>query len=155
MFQTGRQAFEFALAGKATITVQSQKTEVRYTYSISASEDGNVWFVGLLAGPDNNADYAYVGIITAEHEFRLTKKSRLTEESTPVKAFRYTWNAISNQRLPNGVNVHHEGKCGRCNRKLTVPESIESGFGPECSQKMGMAVANANTIRASLNAKSA
>ena len=26
----------------------------------------------------------------------------------------------------------HEGRCGRCGRKLTVPESIEAGYGPEC-----------------------
>jgi hypothetical protein len=32
----------------------------------------------------------------------------------------------------NAVEFWHEGKCGRCNRKLTVPSSIESGFGPEC-----------------------
>jgi len=23
-------------------------------------------------------------------------------------------------------------RCGRCGRVLTVPESVESGFGPEC-----------------------
>jgi len=28
--------------------------------------------------------------------------------------------------------VFHEGACGRCGRTLTVPESIASGFGPEC-----------------------
>jgi hypothetical protein len=28
--------------------------------------------------------------------------------------------------------VWHEGSCARCGKKLTVPESIESGFGPEC-----------------------
>jgi hypothetical protein len=31
---------------------------------------------------------------------------------------------------------HHEGKCGRCGRLLTVPSSIESGIGPECSKIM-------------------
>ena len=25
-----------------------------------------------------------------------------------------------------------DGKCGRRNKTLTVPESVESGFGPEC-----------------------
>lgn len=35
------------------------------------------------------------------------------------------------------VEIWHEGKCGRCGRQLTVPESIESGFGPECVKMIG------------------
>jgi hypothetical protein len=38
----------------------------------------------------------------------------------------------------NGCEVYHEGRCGRCNRKLTVPESIETGLGPECASKLGL-----------------
>src|ERR1700675_3055956 len=33
------------------------------------------------------------------------------------------------------------GKCGRCGKPLTVPESIASGFGPDCREMMGMAAA--------------
>lgn len=33
------------------------------------------------------------------------------------------------------VEVWHKGKCGRCNRDLTTPESIANGFGPECLKK--------------------
>jgi predicted metal-dependent hydrolase len=40
------------------------------------------------------------------------------------------------ESLCPGFNVHHEGKCGRCGRLLTVPSSIESGIGPECSKIM-------------------
>ena len=32
------------------------------------------------------------------------------------------------------LEVWHEGRCGRCNRALTVPESIASGIGPECAK---------------------
>jgi len=31
-----------------------------------------------------------------------------------------------------GLNFFHEGKCGKCGRKLTTPESIKNGFGPTC-----------------------
>jgi hypothetical protein len=30
------------------------------------------------------------------------------------------------------LEVWHEGRCGRCGRALTVPESVERGIGPEC-----------------------
>lgn len=33
------------------------------------------------------------------------------------------------------LQVWHEGRCGRCGRKLTVPSSIETGLGPECAGK--------------------
>jgi hypothetical protein len=39
--------------------------------------------------------------------------------------------------MPDGVVIWHEGRCGRCGRRLTVPESIESGYGPECIGKIG------------------
>jgi hypothetical protein len=38
--------------------------------------------------------------------------------------------------LPKGLKVHHEGRCCRCGRKLTVPESIETGLGPECASRL-------------------
>jgi hypothetical protein len=47
-------------------------------------------------------------------------------------AFAWFWDRLRNGNLPEQVEVHHEGRCGRCGRALTVPESIESGFGPEC-----------------------
>lgn len=30
-----------------------------------------------------------------------------------------------------------EGKCGRCARRLTTPESVQLGFGPECAKLLG------------------
>jgi len=33
------------------------------------------------------------------------------------------------------LEIWHEGRCGRCNRKLTVPASIALGIGPECGQR--------------------
>ncbi|MGQ4872128.1 MAG: DUF6011 domain-containing protein, partial [Candidatus Thorarchaeota archaeon] len=38
--------------------------------------------------------------------------------------------SVYNVALPEKVRIWHEGKCGRCGRRLTVPESIESGYGP-------------------------
>jgi hypothetical protein len=42
-----------------------------------------------------------------------------------------------NQELPGGYKIHHEGRCGKCGRLLTVPESVETGIGPECAKRMG------------------
>lgn len=37
----------------------------------------------------------------------------------------------------NRMEYWHMGHCGRCNRALTVPESIINGIGPECAKKVG------------------
>jgi hypothetical protein len=39
-------------------------------------------------------------------------------------------------KMPN-LEIWHEGRCGRCGRKLTVPESIHNGYGPECIHLIG------------------
>ena len=53
------------------------------------------------------------------------------------KAFSWVHARLSsNMNLPESVVIHHENRCGRCGKRLTVPESIESGYGPECIKLM-------------------
>jgi hypothetical protein len=40
--------------------------------------------------------------------------------------------AEDEKRLTEQVTVFHEGRCGKCNRKLTDPTSIRIGLGPVC-----------------------
>jgi hypothetical protein len=51
-----------------------------------------------------------------------------------VKAFDWFFNnrVSCNTDLPESVEFFHEGRCGKCGRKLTTPESVTAGFGPEC-----------------------
>jgi hypothetical protein len=136
----------FALGGNATFTIVSVQTGTRFTYKVRASEDSSstgaaparagVFFVSLLTGDNNETNYSYLGIIPKDDPmtFRLTAKSRAGAEAASVKAFTWFWRQLSSGRLPANVECWHEGSCGRCGRKLTVPSSIESGFGPECIQ---------------------
>lgn len=96
-----------------------------------------VYFVGLLTGPDNESDYTYVGILDAENgRLVLTRKSKYTDNSNPVAWFRYVAaNLWKDTEMESDWTVHHEGRCGRCGRTLTVPASIESGIGPVCAGK--------------------
>jgi hypothetical protein len=124
----------FVLGGNAVFTIESVGTGTRFTYRVRASDTREVFFVSLLSGPDNAADYAYLGIIPKDDPmtFRLTAKSCAGEQAASVKAFKWFWRQVTAGRLPATVGVWHEGRCGRCGRTLTVPSSIESGFGPEC-----------------------
>jgi hypothetical protein len=132
----------FVLGGNATFTLVSEKTNARYTYRVRTSDDGKLWFVSYLTGANNETDYSYVGIIRANNgnapmlTLNLTKKSQLTDDSLPVRAFRYMLAALLKTAMPVNVQVWHEGRCGRCGRTLTVPSSIAVGIGPECQLRM-------------------
>ena len=63
---TALDAKRFALAGKSTLTLVSKRTGIRFTYRVSVSPDGQCHFVALLSGPDNEADYQYLGRISRD-----------------------------------------------------------------------------------------
>lgn len=133
---------DFITAGKAIFTVSNGKGE-HYTFRVTHKEaTGNypaTWFVALLTGPENTSDYTYMGMLNPqEGSVRLTRNSKFNEDSTPVRVIRWALGIVwKSGEFPTGYKLQHEGKCGRCGRTLTVPESIESGIGPECAKMMG------------------
>jgi hypothetical protein len=138
---TAHDVATFTLAGNATITLESEKTHHHFTYRVRRAEGtAKRWFVSLLNGPDNTANFVYVGLVdavTGQLAFRQTAKAKVSADAPSVRGFKYFWNAVSTERMPKDMIVRHEGKCGRCGRKLTVPESIDRGIGPECAGKLG------------------
>jgi hypothetical protein len=125
----------FILAGKALFTLRSP-SGTRFTYKVKKADEEQgktpVWFVSLLTGQDNETSYSYIGILTPTKEFRTTAKSKLTADSKPVVAFTWVLGRLVAAADLKGVEIWHSGKCGKCGKTLTVPQSIEQGFGPEC-----------------------
>lgn len=126
---------EFALAGNATITLESENTKNHFTYKITKSDDSdNLFFVKLLCGSDNETDYTYVGCYYKDNNyFHPCKKWKDLPKSVwppSMRAISFFFDRIDD--IPPKLHVYHEGRCGRCGRKLTTPESIRNGFGPEC-----------------------
>jgi hypothetical protein len=134
-FQTAKDALAFILAGNATITIRSEKTGQRFTYKIRKAKDGNIFFVSLMNGSDNESSFAYLGTIKNNH-YQHGRKSTIGQDEPSNKAFDWSFKQLTHDNIPTALKVWHEGSCGRCGRKLTVPESIESGIGPECSKKV-------------------
>ncbi len=130
----------FLLGGNAVATLESVRTGARYTYRVRAADDGGLHFVSVLTGADNEADYAYLGMIR-DDRFTHGRRANIGADAPSVRAFEWAWPRIAAGRVPDGLTVWHEGRCGRCNRKLTVPESIASGLGPESSGRLARAKA--------------
>tara|TARA_R110000772_G_scaffold66676_7_gene148385 strand:- start:4847 stop:5269 length:423 start_codon:yes stop_codon:yes gene_type:complete len=125
----------FILAGNSTFTVVSKSTQTRYTFKIKTSRTGDVLFVSYL----NNTDsYKFLGTIFKNNAtpYKYFHSRKHTNPTSIVnKTFDWVYRTIQEQNQSNFdlIELWHEGKCGRCGRKLTVPSSIESGIGPFCA----------------------
>jgi len=129
----------FILAGNATFTVRSQKTGNRFTFKVSKPSEETPHFVSLLNGADNENSYVFLGSIFGGKQYVHGKRSKVSVEAPSAKAARWVVSRVLEGKALDGCEIWHEGKCGRCGRKLTVPESIESGLGPECATKVASA----------------
>lgn len=131
------------LAGHAIFTVENPRTGGRFTYRIMRAPDNDerrsrrLWFVSVLVGPDNVANYAYAGMLPEvggeAGRFTMTRGSKIVGDAPSVIAFRWVWDRLRDGRSVEPAVLWHEGRCGCCGRRLTVPESIASGLGPVCA----------------------
>jgi hypothetical protein len=139
----------FLSAGKAIFTIQSHKTGTRFTYRVRMSKDQRVFFVSVLTGADNTSAYTFIGTLKPGVGYVHSHKSPIGPDAPSAVAFAWLW-----RNLKTGVDVaakadlYHEGKCGRCGRCLTVPESIKTGLGPDCAALMSAAAAQVKAERA-------
>lgn len=136
--ENGQLARDFALAGNARLTLVSVKTGVRFTFRVACKrdEEGKIsspHFVSLLTGADNNSDYSFLGTIFDQKDYRHGRKSRVAPEAPSAKGWAWAWTFLAKGELPPACEVWHEGRCGRCGRALTDPESIRTGLGPICA----------------------
>lgn len=140
---------DFILAGQAIFTVELPANAPRkadyphITYMVEKVEASDkypeAYFAKVLNGPDNNSDYLYVGKLdTFIGQVVRTAKSTLTADSYRLQLLNRVlcrlWGDDGAAITNAGYIVRHEGKCGRCGRRLTVPASIDSGIGPECTR---------------------
>jgi len=133
----------FMLAGNAHVTFQSRKTGTRFTYRVRAAEprQGDTrtppHFVAVLTGPDNGQSYEYLGCIYGRKMYSHGRKSRIASDAPSAVAFAWVWKHLSGGKMHPELAVYHEGRCGRCNRRLTDPLSISRGMGSSCWERLG------------------
>jgi len=143
-FKTSAEALKYLTGGNATVTIQSAKTGTHFTFKVKHAYDRatnkidrtSPLFVKVLNGPSNESDYMYLGLIGSENQLVAGRKGH--PDAPSFKAFDWTLRQLHGKaEIPADVVIRHEGSCCMCGRKLTRPESIDSGIGPECASKMG------------------
>tara|TARA_Y100000361_G_scaffold124610_2_gene117788 strand:- start:1036 stop:1464 length:429 start_codon:yes stop_codon:yes gene_type:complete len=132
---------KFITSGKATFTVTSARTGQHFTYRVKQTEPGaHGYFVSVLTGPDNVRDYTYAGMLFDSDQglaFRLTKGSKVSGDAPSFRGFEWLVRMVNADKgVSDHATLDHMGKCGRCGRALTHPESIATGLGPECVKKV-------------------
>lgn len=129
---------QFIYAGKSFFTIRNTETGNRFTFKIDKAKDNPVHFVSFLWGSDNESNYQFFGTIFDQKTYYFTKKkTKIKEDAMVALAFKWFFEVLnSNSEFPEKIQIWHEGKCCRCGRKLTVPESIADGIGKECAKKV-------------------
>jgi hypothetical protein len=125
----------YLLAGRSIVTIVGKRSRFTFKIKSAPKAPGKLW-VSVLSGAENADDksYRFLGTIindSTEYKpfFRHSPKSPVGIDAPSVQAF--VW-AFKNAEDPR-VLFYHSGKCGRCGRRLTTPESITTGLGPVCA----------------------
>lgn len=118
------------LAGNSTVTLCSKEGSKHFTYNIKQCDSNpDLYFVRLLRGPDNTTDYTYIGCYYSDSNYFHTAKDyiHLPKRNRPV-SIQFITAYLTDNDYRKHVDVYHEGKCCRCGRKLTTPQSIEGSY---------------------------
>jgi hypothetical protein len=76
---------------------------------------------------------------SACRKYGVCRKWAEVDSEMAWKVLPWVWNRMeSGKGLPESVEVWHEGACVKCAKRLTVPASIELGFGPDCAKTLGI-----------------
>lgn len=136
--------FILASNGRAStnFSLLSLKTGKHFTYKVQKAKPNpnwpETWFVKFLYGPDNSNDYVLCGMIK-QNKFSLPQSVQnrgYSFETPAIAAFNWMFNHLRDGKELQNAEIWHSGRCGRCGKKLTVPESIQIGLGPECASRM-------------------
>jgi hypothetical protein len=145
------QYLKYVLAGNSIFTIRNSETGNRFTYKVTKkvvddrrnpTVKRTLYFVKVLTGKQNTSDYSFLGTIFTNpdpdpnievyYAYSHSSKSKVGECAQSAIVFRWFFEKVIADEVPECIEFYHTGRCLRCGRLLTVPESIEIGYGTEC-----------------------
>lgn len=137
-------ALQFILAGKCEFILHSTKTNEDFKFEMTKqqtkeNENKFIYFLNTLHGYDKT----YAGVIwfndkTQEFQFSQGKKGQVASKELNIRSLIFVLNKLLKNETVQYLDVFHTGRCGKCGKKLTTPESILTGLGPTCSKRAGV-----------------
>ena len=134
--------WDFMFAGKAIFTVQSPSGQHRTFKILKVQGEGYdrpIWTVMVMYGQSNETDYRRIGYIVGDPKERkvyFKGAKNLPQNHASIQAFVWVLRRSEKGNFNSKIGkakIYHEGRCGRCGRRLTVPSSINRGLGPHCA----------------------
>ena len=125
-------ALEYIKQGHGKATLVGRAHRYTYKFSTDRNKPGSPVFVHTLVGSDNEADYLYIGFLGRSGLLFAGHKGNAKHPAYLALAWYLV--AIEKGRAEQ-AEFWHEGRCARCGRTLTTPESIAAGIGPVCAEK--------------------
>lgn len=138
-------ALDYIMGGNSLFTAAWKGT--RFTFKIleraNENAEGTYFRVSVLNGPDNVSNYrpiADIRDVNGMPKIELIKKTvHYVESFEFIKKIYYSL-LFTDFKSIDGCEIWHNGRCSRCGRLLTVPESIAKGIGPECENRVNLFV---------------
>jgi hypothetical protein len=107
-----------------TVRVRTQKVEADFAPGQKV--------VAVMTGRDNEHSYTGVGFLRPEG----LRPWRRAEGTILARVAAFICRVLLGaQALPPGYSIQESRACIRCGRKLTTPESLALGLGPECASR--------------------
>jgi len=122
-----------------TYTIQSKTTGEHRTFKIHTQAADAEFapgrrIVSLLSGPENTSDYAGFAFID-DDGIRVwsSKRGQGLWETYAKMLWELSIDGAFSTWAAKGFTIMGEGRCIKCDRLLTTPESVASGIGPVCA----------------------
>lgn len=120
----------YLVAGNANFMLESTATGTQFCYKIQHvwTQDGWDYTSPLFIKLQRGDRYIYMGVLnTQPFSIRLTAKSVTDTNNPAYKAINYIIQSLNAHKLPAGVNVYYNGRCGRCGKELLDAEHQRTG----------------------------
>ena len=137
---TPAQFRNFIFAGRSVFTLENTKSGNYLTFKVKQVKKDKIAIDGLFTIEcktlgDSDHGYKFLGFLnTIENKFR-----RRFWDHKFIGYTTFFWllrNLEVLEKFSDKLAIYHEGRCCKCGMPLTVPESIDSGIGPECNRQM-------------------
>jgi len=142
---TPEQFRNFIFAGRSVFTLENNETGNYLTFKVKQIKKNYKPVPGKFAIEcktlgDNDHGYKFLGFLdTNERKF---KRRYWDQNFIGFKTWVWLLKNINRLEDFSKLSIYHEGRCCKCGMPLTVPESIDTGIGPECNKRM-----HANSIQ--------
>ncbi len=136
---TPEQFRNFIFAGRSVFTLENSETGNYLTFKVKQIKKNYKEVPGQFAIEcktlgDKAHGYKFLGFVDLNE--RKFKKRYWDSNFVGFKT--WVWLLKNLERLEDFTKlaIYHEGRCCKCGMPLTVPESIDSGIGPDCKKTM-------------------